>query len=173
MKNLSEVIFMSVKRFFAKHGLITNGMRVNLIGEKFYTLMVGVADLLKENFGEKGEQLLIDLLKKFGEEDGKRLKEELNLGSDLNAAADAWIIMGNIFKVKMFTRKTSDNEIVFYHPNCPMWNFFKSKGKIYCETLCLPYVESVVKSIAPTVEMEIVDPPTIERTCVKKLVVKS
>lgn len=79
-------------------------MRVNLVGEKFYTLMVGVADLLKENFGEKGEQLFVDLLRKFGEEDGERLKEKLNLGDDTKAA-DAWIIMGNFFKVKMFTRK--------------------------------------------------------------------
>ena len=109
----------------------------------------------------------------FGEEDGKKLKEELNLGNDLKDAVDAWLIMGNIFKVKMIARKLNEKEVEFYHPHCPMWNFFKSKGKIYCETLCLPYVESFAKAVSSNIEMAIVQPPTEENTCIKKLVVKS
>lgn len=165
--------YVNIKRFFAKHGFITNGMRFNVVSESLYTFMVGVADLLKENFGERGEQLLVKLMEKLGEEDGKKLKEELNLGDSLKDAADAWIIAGNIFKVKMIARELNDKEIEFHHPYCPMWNFFKSKGKIYCKTLCLPYVESVAKAVSPNIEMEIVQPPSEKNTCIKKLVVKS
>ena len=164
---------MNIKRFFASRGLITNGARFSIVSESFYKLMVGVADLLKKNFGEKGERLLANLMAKFGTEDGEKMKEELNLGNSLRDAADAWLIMGNIFKVKMVAKKLNENEIEFHHPNCPMWNFFKSKGKIYCKTLCLPYVESLAKAVSPNIEMVVVQPPTEENTCIKKLVVKS
>lgn len=164
---------MNIKRFLAKHGFITNGTRFNVVSESLYTLMVSVTDLLKENLGEKGEQLLSDLMRKLGEEDGKKLKEELNLGEGLKDAADAWIIAGKIFKVKMTTREPNDKEIEFHHLYCPMWSFFKSKGKIYCKTLCLPYVESVAKAVSPNIEMEIVQLPSEQNTCVKKLVIKS
>jgi len=164
---------VNIKRFFAKHGLITNGVRFNIVSESFYKLMVGVADLLTERLGDEGEHLLVNLMEKFGAEDGKKLKEELNLGDSLEDAADAWLIMGNVFKVKMIAKKLNKNEIEFHHPYCPMWNFFKSKGKIYCKTLCLPYVESFAKAVSPNIEMVIVQPPTEENTCIKKLVVKS
>jgi hypothetical protein len=56
------------------------------------------------------------------------------------------------------------------HPYCPQHEGFIKKGKLFCESVCWPYVSAVAEGIAPGVKMEVPKPATMDATCTKALV---
>ncbi|TFG12447.1 hypothetical protein EU537_09180 [Candidatus Thorarchaeota archaeon] len=161
---------MGIMRTAAVKGLIPPGNKISELRGNLTRLMTTMASVLESRFGSEGLDAISEIFRRLGEEDAKAMKDRLSLGSSLKDAIDGWIVVGNVMGAKMEAKWDSEKRAETHHPYCPQYESFKEGGTLYCESICLPYVEAVAKGIAPEVEMEVVRPADDDSTCVKALV---
>lgn len=161
---------MGLTRAFAKRGLIPSGQKVSELRDNLARLMVESAIVLHERFGDEGLDALSEVFRRLGEEDAEQMKNRLGLGETLADAVDAWRVVGHVMGAKMKVVEVSENRVNTEHPYCPQYEKFKERGRLYCESVCLPYVRAIAEGVAPPVRMEVLEPATEDGTCVKSLV---
>ncbi len=160
---------MGLMKTAAVKGIIPPGNKVSELRSNLMRLMSTMAIVLDERFGNEGLEAVAEIFKRLGEEDAKALKEMLGLGTTLNDSADAWTVIGHVMGAKMKTRWISETRVETDHPVCPQYDAFMEGGKLYCESVCYPYVKAVGEGIGIGVKMEIVRAADKDGTCIKTL----
>jgi hypothetical protein len=163
---------MGIMKTAAVKGIIPAGNKVKELRSNLFRLMTETAKVMDERFGEDGLAAVSEVFQRLGMQDGADMQERLGLGGNLQGALDAWVIIGHIMGSKIEVSWTDENKVETDHPFCPQHEAFKQGGKIYCESVCWPYVESVAKAIDPRIEMEVPKPATDKEACTKALVIK-
>ncbi|MHA1772443.1 MAG: hypothetical protein ACTSYL_11795 [Candidatus Thorarchaeota archaeon] len=163
---------MGLTKLAATHGLIPCGNKLKEVSNNLYRLMTTMAEVLEERYGEDGLAVVSDIFRRLGAEDATALKARLGLGDTIDDATDAWIVIGNVMGAKMRVRRQSPSRVETDHPYCPQHESFVKHGKLYCDSVCLPYVSALAKGIAPTVDTEVIRPADMKHTCTKALVVR-
>ncbi len=163
---------MGIMRTAATKGIIPAGNKVSELRSNLTRLMSTMAEVLDERFGKEGLNAISEIFRRLGAQDASAMKERLGLGSSLKDAVDAWIVIGHVMGAKMKTNWTSENKVETTHPYCPQYEEFKKDGKLYCESVCLPYVGAVAEGIAPEIKMEVVRAANGDDTCIKALVIR-
>jgi hypothetical protein len=163
---------MGLTRAFAKRGLIPSGQKVSELRENLARLMVESAIVLHDRFDEEGLDALSEVFRRLGEEDAEEMKSRLGLGETLQDAVDAWRVIGHIMGAKMKVVEVSSNRVNTEHPYCPQHEKFNERGRLHCESVCLPYVRAIAEGVAPSVKMEVIEPASEDKTCIKSLVVR-
>lgn len=164
---------MGLMRRAAVKGLIPSGNKVTELRDNLMRLMKESAVVLDERFGQKGLDAFSEVFRRLAEQDAKAMKERLGLGETLKDALDAWIVIGHVMGSKIDVRWTSEDRVETDHPFCPQHEAFKKSGKLYCESVCYPYVAGVAEGIAPGIKMEVPKPATMNEACTKALILKS
>jgi hypothetical protein len=103
-----------------------------------------------------------------GTASAQTMREELHLKDTVEDAVSAWIIGSKAMNVTLSLERR-DDEVIFHHLDCPMWEYFREKGEILCEDVCFPVVETITKEICKDVEMVVLQKPDEEHTCIKGL----
>lgn len=155
----------------AVKSIIPAGYKVGELRDNLMRLMTTTVTVIEERFGEAGLEAVSEVFRKLGEEDAFALKERLGLCDSLKDALDAWLVIGNVMGSKSETRWVSETRVETDHPFCPQHSAFMKKGKLYCESVSYPYVETVGAGIGSRIKMEIVRPANNESACTKALVV--
>ncbi|MHA2204753.1 MAG: hypothetical protein ACXABC_02745 [Candidatus Thorarchaeota archaeon] len=161
---------MGIMKTAAVKGIIPSGNKVRELRDNLMRLMTATATVMEERFGEVGLEAVSEVFRQLGEEDAIALKERLGLGATLKYALDAWLVIGHIMGSKIETRWVSDNRVETDHPFCPQHAAFLKTGKLYCESVCYPYVKAVGAGIGSGVRMEIVRPANDKSACTKALI---
>jgi hypothetical protein len=163
---------MGIMRTAAVKGLIPAGNKVTELRNNIIHLINETAIVLEEKLGEAGLDALSEVFKRLGFQDAKAMKERLGLGDTIQDSADAWSIIGHILGSKMNARWISEDRVEFDHLYCPQHEEFLKTNRIYCEKVCLPYVEAIAEGVSPDVKMEVVKMADTESTCIKAIVKK-
>lgn len=161
---------MGLMRTAAVKGMIPSGNKVTELRNNLMRLMTTTAVVMEERFGQEGLDALAEVFRRLGTEDAEALKARLGLGSTLKDALDAWIVIGHVMGSKIETNWVSENRVETDHPFCPQHSAFMRSGKLYCESVCYPYVEAVATGIASNSRMEVTKPATSEKACTKAIV---
>ena len=160
-------------RTAAVKGIIPAGNKVSELRDNLMRLMTTMATVMEERFGDEGLKAVAEVFRRLGTEDAEALRERLGLGDTLKDALDAWIVIGHVMGSKIETTWVSDNRVETNHPFCPQHKAFTEKGKLYCESVCYPYVESVAVGIAKGAKMEVPKPADEKSACTKAIVISS
>ncbi len=160
---------MGLARKLAVRGMIPSPMKVAEIRDNLYRLMTELAVVLDERFGEAGRDAVAEVFRRLGTEDAGLLRERLELGDSLQDALDAWLVVGGLMGAKIRVRWVNDSRVETEHPYCPQHAAFVKRGSVYCDTVCLPYVEALAKGISHRVRMDVVVPADMSHTCTKAL----
>ncbi len=161
---------MGLMRTAAVKGMIPPGNKVSELRNNLMRLMTTMAIVLEERFGKDGLDAVAEIFQKLGTEDAEALKDRLDLGDTLKDAEDAWIVIGHIMGSKMASKWIDENRVEFSHPFCPQYEAFKENGKLYCESVCWPYVEAVAMGIAKGAKMEVTRSADSNAPCTKAIV---
>ena len=97
---------------------------------------------------------------------GKRLRDRLALGDSPDDVLLAWKIVAKASGMK-FTVEKAPGKSIFRHLSCPV---LSSGGARLCEDFCLPMVRGLTAAVCPSCAVEIIDPASGARPCVKALV---
>ena len=155
----------------AVKGLIPSGNKVSELRTNLIRLMTEMPIVLEERFGNAGLEAVSEIFKRLGEEDAKLMKDRLGFGDTLRDSHDAWMVIGHIMGTKMKADWISEKRVEFHHLYCPQYDAFKERGKLYCDSVCLPYV-SAIGTIGNAVETDVVKPADENGPCVKGLSIK-
>ncbi|MFW9848438.1 MAG: hypothetical protein ACFFF4_04815 [Candidatus Thorarchaeota archaeon] len=161
---------MGLMRTAAVKGMIPPGNKVSELRNNLMRLMTTMAVVMEERFGKDGLDAVAETFRRLGTEDADTLKDRLDLGETLKDAEDAWMVIGHIMGSKMVSKWIDENRVEFSHPFCPQYQAFKEYGKLYCESVCWPYVESVAVGIAKGARMEITRSADSKGPCTKAIV---
>jgi hypothetical protein len=161
---------MGVMKAAAVRGLIPPGNKVSELRANLTRLMAQMGSVLEERFGQEGLDAIAEIFRRLGEQDAKNMKERLGLGDSLSDAVDAWKVVGHVMGAKMEAHEVSPDHVETVHPFCPQYEAFNDVGKLYCESVCLPYVRAIGEGIGEGVKMEVVRPADADSTCIKALV---
>ncbi|MDF1540817.1 MAG: hypothetical protein P1Q69_18110 [Candidatus Thorarchaeota archaeon] len=162
---------MGLMRTAAVKGFIPPGNKVIELRDNLMRLMTTTATVMEERFGEEGLQAVAEVFRRLGTEDAEALRSRLDLGDTLKDALDAWLVIGHVMGSKIVTTWISENRVETDHPFCPQHKAFTSKGKLYCESVCWPYVEAVATGIAKGAKMEVPKPADDKTACTKAIVI--
>ena len=162
---------MGVMKTAAVKGIIPAGNKVSELRSNLMRLMTEMSVVLEERFGTEGLEAISEIFRRLGEEDAKAMQERLGFGNTLKDAHDAWMVIGHIMGSKMRAEWISENRVEFHHLYCPQYDAFKERGKLYCDSVCLPYV-SAVGRIGDDVETDVVKPADENGPCAKGLSIK-
>ncbi|TXT57397.1 MAG: hypothetical protein BAJATHORv1_10098 [Candidatus Thorarchaeota archaeon] len=160
---------MGIMRTAAAKGLIPAGNKISELRGNLTRLMTESAKVLEERFGQEGLDALSEVFRRLGSEDAEAMKKRLGLEDGLKDASDAWKVIGHVFGAKMNATWKSDGYVEFDHPFCPQHAEFQKQGKLFCDTVCLPYVTAVAEGIAPEITVGVVRKATEDSTCIKSL----
>ena len=163
---------MGVMKTAAVKGIIPAGNKVGELRSNLMRLMTEMPIVLEEQFGAAGLEAVSEIFRRLGEEDATAMKERLGFGDTLQDAHDAWMVIGHIMGSKMKAERISEDRIEFHHLYCPQYDAFKTRGKLYCDSVCLPYVSAVGK-IGKGVETDVVKAADDEGPCIKGLSVQN
>ncbi|MHA1577136.1 MAG: hypothetical protein ACTSU3_07230 [Candidatus Thorarchaeota archaeon] len=159
---------MGVMKAAAVKGIIPPGNKVSELRSNLIRLMTEMPIVLEERFGAAGLEAVSEIFKRLGAEDAKAMKDRLGFGDTLKDSHDAWIVIGHIMGAKMKADWISESRVEFHHHYCPQYESFKERGKLYCDSVCLPYV-SAIGAIGEGVETDVVKPADENSPCVKGL----
>ncbi len=159
---------MGVMKTAAVKGIIPAGNKVGELRSNLMRLLTEMPIVLEERFGEAGLEAVSEIFKRLGEEDATAMKDRLGFGDTLQDAHDAWMVIGHIMGSKMKAEWISDKRVEFHHLLCPQYDAFKERGKLYCDSVCLPYV-SAVGRIGEGVETDVVKAADDNGPCIKGL----
>jgi hypothetical protein len=162
---------LGLTRSAAVRGIIPPGNKISELRDNLVRLMSTTAVVMDERFGETGLEAVSEVFRRLGKEDAKAIKQRLGLGNTLKDALDAWIVIGHVMGAHMEAKWISDERVETNHPFCPQYRAFVKSGKLYCEAVCLPYVEGVAVGIADNLRMEVTKPADMTSACTKALVI--
>ncbi len=160
---------MGIMKTAAIKGLIPAGNKVAELRHNIYNIMVKTPLVLEEQLGQDGLTALAEVFRRLGREDAKGMKDRLGFGETLKDSVDAWKVIGHVLGSKMSDTWISETRVEFHHQYCPQHEAFQKEGKFYCETICLPYMESIASGIAPSVKMDVVRASDENQPCIKGL----
>ncbi len=132
--------------------------------------MAETARVLDERFGSAGLEAFAEVFRRLGDEDAHALTKMLGLGTTIRDAVDAWLVIGNLMGASMTVTWLSPSHAETRHPYCPQYEAFKKHGRLYCDSVCIPYVQSVAEGIAPGIRLEVTTPADMDHTCSKALI---
>ncbi|MEM4735976.1 MAG: hypothetical protein QXS20_09705 [Candidatus Thorarchaeota archaeon] len=161
---------MTIARTAAVKNIIPAGSKVKELRGNLNRLLAELPILMSERFGNAGLDAVSEIFRRLGTRDAEAMKSRLGLGSGLRDALDAWLIIGNLLGSKIDVHWISDERVETEHPYCPQHEEFVKRGKIYCDSVCIPYVSAIASGIAPNVSTEVVRNADETHTCVKALV---
>ncbi|TFG99429.1 hypothetical protein E4H12_02755 [Candidatus Thorarchaeota archaeon] len=159
---------MGVMKTAAVKGIIPAGNKVGELRSNLMRLMTEMPIVLEERFGAAGLEAVSEIFRRLGEDDAKAMKDRLGFDDTLKDAHDAWMVIGHVMGSKMKADWVSDKRVEFHHLYCPQYDAFKERGKLYCDSVCLPYV-SAVGTIGKGVEIDVVKAADDNGPCVKGL----
>ncbi len=162
---------MSLMKRAAVKGIIPSGNKVSELRSSLIRLMTEIPTMLEEQFGEDGAMATAEIFRRLGSEDAQGMRERLGLGSTLRDALDGWVIIGHVMGAKMEVTWSSKTKASTGHLFCPQHRMYADRGKIYCDIVCLPYVEAFATEINPKIAMEVDKPADMNAACVKSLVI--
>ncbi|TFG28335.1 hypothetical protein EU528_11385 [Candidatus Thorarchaeota archaeon] len=162
---------MGVMKTAAVKGIIPAGNKVSELRSNLMRLMTEMSIVLEERFGEAGLEAVSEIFKRLGEQDAIAMKDRLGFGNTLQDSHDAWMVIGHVMGSKMKSDWVSENRVEFHHLYCPQYDAFMERGKLYCDSVCLPYVSAVGK-IGVDVETDVVKAADDKGPCVKGLSIK-
>ena len=155
----------------AVKGIIPAGNKVSELRSNLIRLMTEMSIVLDERFGPEGLEAISEIFRRLGEDDAKAMKNRLGFGDTLKDAHDAWMVIGHVMGSKMKAEWVSENRVEFHHLFCPQYNAFKGRGKLYCDSVCLPYV-SAVGAMGKGVVTDVVKAADEAGPCIKGLSIK-
>ena len=159
---------MGIMKTAAVKGIIPAGNKVGELRSNLMRLMTEMPIVLEEQFGAAGLEAVSEIFRRLGEEDARAMKDRLGFGDTLKDAHDAWMVVGHVMGSKMKADWISDDRVEFHHQYCPQYDAFKERGKLYCDSVCLPYV-SAVGRIGTGVETDVVKAADDSSPCIKGL----
>ncbi len=162
---------MGLMRTAAVKGIIPSGNKVTELRDNLMRLMTTTAVVMEERFGQEGLDAVAEIFRRLGQEDAETMKKRLGLGSSLKDALDAWLVIGHVMGSKIETNWVSETRVETDHPFCPQHAAFLKSGKLYCESVCYPYVEAVATGIAIGSKMEVPKPASKDEACTKAIVI--
>ncbi len=162
---------MGIMKTAAVKGIIPAGNKVGELRSNLMRLMTEMPIVLEERFGSEGLEAVAEIFRRLGEEDAKAMKDRLGFGDTLQDSHDAWLVIGHIMGSKMKADWISDKRVEFHHLYCPQYEAFKERGKLYCDSVCLPYV-SAVGAIGEGVVTDVVKAADDDGPCIKGLSIK-
>jgi len=155
----------------AVKGIIPSSNKVSELRSNLMRLMTEMSIVLEERFGAEGLEAVSEIFRRLGEDDAKTMRDRLGFGDTLKDAHDAWMVIGHVMGSKMKAEWVSENRVEFHHLYCPQYDAFKERGKLYCESVCLPYV-SAVGAMGKGVETDVVKAADEDGPCIKGLSIK-
>ncbi len=164
---------MGLMRTAAVKGIIPSGNKVSELRDNLMRLMTATATVMEERFGQEGLDAISEVFRRLGAEDAETMKKRLGLGSTLKDALDAWVVIGHVMGSKIETNWISNNRVETDHPFCPQHAAFLKSGKLYCESVCYPYVEAVATGIATGAKMEVPKHASNTEACTKAIVISN
>jgi len=162
---------MGVMKTAAVKGIIPSSNKVSELRSNLMRLMTEMSIVLEERFGAEGLEAVSEIFRRLGEDDAKTMRDRLGFGDTLKDAHDAWMVIGHVMGSKMKAEWVSENRVEFHHLYCPQYDAFKERGKLYCESVCLPYV-SAVGAMGKGVETDVVKAADEDGPCIKGLSIK-
>lgn len=159
---------MGVMKTAAVKGIIPAGNKVSELRSNLMRLMTELSIVLEERFGAAGHEAISEIFRRLGEDDAKAMKDRLGFGDTLKDSHDAWMVIGHVMGSKMRADWVSENRVEFHHLYCPQYEAFKERGKLYCDSVCLPYV-TAVGAIGENVKTDVVKAADENGPCVKGL----
>lgn len=162
---------MGIMKTAAVKGIIPAGNKVSELRSNLIRLMTEMSIVLDERFGPEGLEAISEIFRRLGEDDAKAMKNRLGFGDTLKDAHDAWMVIGHVMGSKMKAEWVSENRVEFHHLFCPQYNAFKGRGKLYCDSVCLPYV-SAVGAMGKGVVTDVVKAADEAGPCIKGLSIK-
>lgn len=162
---------MGVMKTAAVKGIIPAGNKVSELRSNLIRLMTEMSTVLDERFGSDGLAAISEIFRRLGEDDAKAMKDRLGFGDTLKDAHDAWMVIGHVMGSKMKADWISENRVEFHHLYCPQYDAFKERGKLFCDSVCLPYV-SAVGAIGKGVVTDVVKAADDQCPCIKSLSIK-
>ena len=162
---------MGVMKTAAVKGIIPAGNKVSELRLNLMRLMTEMSIVLEERFGSEGLDAVSEIFRRLGEDDARTMKDRLGFGDTLKDAHDAWMVIGHIMGSKMKAEWISENRVEFHHLYCPQYDAFKERGKLYCDSVCLPYV-SAVGAMGKGVKTDVVKAADEAGPCIKGLSTK-
>ncbi|MHA1614373.1 MAG: hypothetical protein ACTSYJ_05970 [Candidatus Thorarchaeota archaeon] len=159
---------MGIMKTAAVKGIIPASNKVGELRSNLVRLMTEMPIVLEERFGAAGLEAVSEIFKRLGEEDAKAMKDRLGFGDTLKDSHDAWAVIGHIMGAKMEADWVSDDRVEFHHTYCPQYESFQERGKLYCDSVCLPYV-SAIGAIGKGVKTDVVKAADENSPCVKGL----
>lgn len=120
------------------------------------------------NNGDRASEIFRKAMAEVGTLSAHTLKKELNLQDTFEDAVNSWIIGSKALNITISLER-KDDEVVFNHVYCPLWEHFREKGTILCEDACIPVAEAIAKEICPDVKVSVVRKPDDKHTCIKAL----
>ncbi len=162
---------MGIMKTAAVKGIIPSGNKVGELRTNLARLTTEMPIVLEERFGSAGLEAVSEIFKRLGTEDAKLMKDRLGFGDTLKDSHDAWVVIGHIMGAKMKADWISEKRVEFHHLYCPQYEAFKERGKLYCDSVCLPYV-SAIGTIGTGVKTDVVKPADENGPCVKGLSIK-
>ena len=107
---------------------------------------------------------------------GVKLAEEVRstfkLGNTIKDAVDAWKI-GCVASGFKFSVEIEGDKYIFHHHICPMHKYFTARGIIPCESMCIPTVTAIARTICPDCDVEVIRNGDLKSTCIKAIVHKT
>ncbi|RDE13596.1 MAG: hypothetical protein C4K49_08425 [Candidatus Thorarchaeota archaeon] len=161
---------MGITKTAAVKGLIPAGNKVKELRGNLNRLMTEMPTVLEDRFGQAGLDAVAEIFRNLGAQDAATMKTRLGLGDTLRDSLDAWKVVGNVMGAKMVPKWVSETRVETNHPYCPQYEEFMKQGKLYCDSVCLPYVRAIAEGVSPKVKMEVVRAANKEATCIKALV---
>jgi len=162
---------MGFMKTAAVKGIIPSGNKVGELRSNLMRLMTEMSIVLEERFGSEGLEAVSEIFRRLGEDDAKAMRDRLGFGDTLKDAHDAWMVIGHVMGSKMKAEWVSENRVEFHHLYCPQYDAFKERGKLYCDSVCLPYV-SAVGTIGKGVVTDVVKAADEDGPCIKRLSTK-
>lgn len=157
---------MNLKATVAKIYLPPSLKVKGLLGMYFNAAFFIHKEMEKEHV--KTSEILRKAYTEAGKVSAQTLKKELGLKNTFEDAVNSWIIGSKAMNVKISLENKGD-EVIFNHLYCPMWEYFREKGEILCEDVCIPVAEMMAKEICPDVKVTVIRKPDAKHTCIKGL----
>jgi hypothetical protein len=157
---------MNVKSAIAKMYL-PPGLKARGLLEMYFNLVFFLYQEL-ESRNTDASEILRKVCAEVGRESAETMKKEVGLTDTFEDAVTSWVIGSKAMNVTISLDKKKD-EVVFNHLHCPMWEYFRGKGRILCEDVCIPVAETMAKEICPGVTPVVLRKPDQDHTCVKGL----